>query len=443
MLQRKIADYIRKQLTSDCQKIVIIDGARQVGKSFIIRNTGKALFKNYIEVNLLEDSLGARLFEKCATVQDFYFQLSMFAGKKLHSKKDTLIFLDEIQTYPHLLTLLKFLQQDNRYTYIASGSLLGVTLSQTSSIPMGSIEVEEMYQLDFEEFLWANGVAESAIDTLREKFNNRIALDENSHARMLDLFKKYLLVGGMPEAVNSYLSEINIVSLRKIQNRIHQYYGSDAAKYDTQHRLKIQRIYDLIPSVMGSKKKRINYKEIEDKDKRYADYADEFDYLINSGIVNETRAVSTPVFPLLANGMVQAKGAKNLLKLYLNDVGLLTAQLFGNNIRAVLDDSRSVNLGSVYETVVAAELKAHGHALWYYDNSKLGEVDFLIDNYETLSVLPIEVKSGKDYRVHNALNRFLSNKDYGIKEALVLSNEREIYTNGAITYIPIYNVMFL
>jgi len=443
MLKRKIADYIRRNLTSDAKKVLIVDGARQVGKSFIIRETGKSLFENYIEINLLEDSVGAKLFEKCSTVEDFYFQLSMIAGAKMHGKKDTLVFLDEIQAYPQLLTLLKFLRQDDRYTYIASGSLLGVTLSKTSSIPMGSIEVKRMYQLDFEEFLWANGFSESAIETLREKFSKRISLDENSHARMLDLFKKYLLAGGMPDAVNSYLAEKNIVRLREIQNEIHEYYGMDAAKYDAQRRLKIKRIYDMIPSVMGSKKKRISYKEIEDKDKRYLDYANEFDYLISSGIALETKAVSTPVFPLLANGITQTKGAKNLLKLYLNDVGLLTSQLFGNNIRAVLDDNCSVNLGSVYETVAATELKAHGHLLWYYDNRKTGEIDFLIDDYDTLSVLPIEIKSGKDYSVHSALNRFVANKDYSVTQAVVLSNEREIKTEGAIIYMPVYNIMFL
>ena len=443
MLQRKIAAYIKQQLTSNAQKVLIIDGARQVGKSFIIREIGKEMFKNYVEVNLLEDSVGQKCFEKCTTVQDFYFQLSMLAGNRLRNKNDTLIFLDEIQVYPHLLTLLKFLRQDNRFTYIASGSLLGVTLSKTSSIPIGSIEVKQMYQLDFEEFLWANGVAQSAIEMLREKFNKRIALDENTHARLLDLFRKYLLVGGMPEAVNSWLSDINIAALREIQNTIHEYYGMDAAKYDKPRRLKIKRIYDLIPSIMGNKKKRINYKDIENKDKRYLDYADEFDYLINSGIALETKSVSTAVFPLLANGISSSRGAKNLIKLYLNDVGLLTAQLFGNNIRAVLDDDCSVNLGAVYETVVASELNAHGHSLWYYDNSKIGEVDFLIDNYDTLSVLPIEVKSGKDYNVHSALNRFITNKDYSVKHALVLSNEREIKTKGAITYMPIYNVMFI
>jgi len=443
MLERKIADYIKKHLTSDSEKVLIIDGARQVGKSYIIRETGKKLFKNYIEINLLEDSVGARLFNNCNTVEDFYFQLSMVAGDKMHGKSDTLIFLDEIQAYPQLLTLIKFLRQDNKYSYIASGSLLGVTLARTSSIPMGSIEVKRMYQLDFEEFLRANGVSGSAIETLREKFNRRITLDENSHARILDLFKKYLLVGGMPDAVNSWLAEKNIMKLRVLQNEIREYYGMDAAKYDTQRRLKIKRIYDMIPSVMGSKKKRINYKEIEDKDKRYADYADEFDYLISSGIALEAKAVSTPVFPLLANGTGLTKGAKNLLKLYLNDVGLLTAQLFGNNIRAVLDDESSINLGAVYETVAATELKAHGHPLWYYDNRRMGEIDFLIDSYDTLSVLPIEIKSGKDYNIHSALSRFVTNSDYSIKQALVLSNKREIQTKGAICYMPVYNIMFL
>lgn len=437
MLYRKIEKVIEAHLTSDSKKILLIDGARQVGKTYIIRHVGKKLFENFIEINMVEDSLGARLFAKTNTIEDFYLQVSMLFGEKMKEKDNTLIFIDEIQAYPHLLTLLKFLSQDNRFTYIASGSLLGVTLSQTTSIPMGSIRKVRMFPLDFEEFLYANGMNELVITSMQKKFERLEALDEAMHNKMMDMFRKFLLVGGLPDAVNSYLEEKNIQSVREIQKEIHDYYAADASKYDEENKLKIRRVYDLIPSNMENKKKRVVAQKIENKKgKTFNDYCDEFEYLISAGIALNVQAISNPVFPL-----IESTG-KNLLKLYLNDVGILTGILYGNNIRAVLDDERSINLGSVYETVVASELIAHGHKLFYYDNRNKGEVDYLIDDYDSLSAVPIEVKSGKDYTVHSALNTFVSNEDYHIKKAFVVSNERTVTQNGKITYIPIYYIMF-
>ena len=437
MLFRKIESLIEELLTSDTKKILLIDGARQVGKTYIIRYVGEKLFENFIEINMVEDSLGDRLFAETKTVEDFYLQSSMLKGEKMKEKENTLIFIDEIQAYPHLLTLLKFLSQDNKFTYIASGSLLGVTLSQTTSIPMGSIRKVRMYPLDFEEFLYANGLNELALSSMRKKFEHLESLDEPMNNKMMDLFRKYLLIGGLPDAVNAYLETKNIKAVREIQTETHSYYAADAAKYDEKNKLKIRRIYDLLPSNMENKKKRVVAKSIEDKKgKTFNDYVDEFEYLISAGIALNVQAISNPVFPL-----IESTG-KNLLKLYLNDVGILTNILYGNNIRAVLDDEKSINLGSVYETVVASELTAHGFKLFYYDNRNKGEVDYLIDDYDSLCTVPIEVKSGKDYTVHSALNTFVKNEDYHIKKAFVVSNERTVKQNGKITYIPIYYIMF-
>lgn len=437
MLYRKIQSYIENHLRSDSNKILIIDGARQIGKTYIIKYTAEKLFKNYIEINMLEDSLNNRHFSKVKTVEDFYLQVSMLAGEKMQDKENTIIFLDEIQAYPHLLTLLKFLKRDDKFTYIASGSLLGVTLAETTSIPIGSIEVKRMYPLDFEEFLLSQGFNDYAIDAMRKKFEARESLDEATHSKVMDLFKKYLLIGGLPDAINSYTREKNIVSVRSIQTEIHNYYGMDASQYDEQKKLKIRRIYDTIPSNLENKKKRVVIQNIENiKGRRSSDYEDEFDYLINAGIALEVKAISAPTFPLIENS------GKNLLKLYLNDVGLLTNILYKTNIRAILDDVKSINLGSVYESVVASELKAHGFTLYYYDNRSKGEVDYLIDDYESLSTVPLEVKSGKDYTVHSALNHFISNEDYNVKMGYVLSNEREVIRKDKITYLPIYYIMF-
>lgn len=437
MLHRKIAKVIEEHLQAASNKILLIDGARQIGKTYIVRYVGQKMFKNFIEINMIEDSLGDKLFAQVNNVDDFYLQLSMIAGNKMGKKEDTLIFIDEIQAYPHLLTMLKFLAQDGRYTYITSGVLLGVTLAQTPSIPMGSIRKIRMFPLDFEEFLYANGMHAAVIDILRKKFNARQSLDENTHNKLLDLFRKYLLVGGMPDAVNTFLASRNIVRVRAIQAEIHDYYAADASKYDEERKLKIRRIYDLIPSNMQNKKKRVVAKDIENKKgKTFNDYQDEFEYLVSAGIALNVQAIANPKFPL-----AESEG-KNLLKLYLNDAGILSGILYGNNIRAILDDVRSINLGSVYETVVASELLAHGYRLFYYDNRSKGEVDYLIDDFNDLTAVPIEVKSGKDYTIHSALNNFVSNEDYNIKKAFVLSNEREISSKGKITYLPIYFIMF-
>lgn len=437
MLKRKIQAYIEQYLKSNSNKMLVIDGARQIGKSFIIRKVGSLLFPNFIEVNFAKDKNGPKVFAEANSFEKFYFQLSTIAGEKMHEKANTLVFLDEIQAYPHMLTMVKFLKEDDRFTYIASGSQLGITLRQTVSIPVGSLEIKHMYQLDFEEFLWANGFGETAIDDLRRRFEAKESLDENLHTRMLDLFKRYLLIGGMPDAVNEYLNSRNIVAVRKIQDDIRHLYALDASQYDEEHKLKIMNVYNMIPSNMENKKKRLVYKAIEGKDKRWKDFADEIEYLVSSGITLDVKAISSPTFPLVESA------SKNLIKLYLNDVGLLTDVLYQYNVSAILNDERSVNLGSVYESVVAAELKAHGHELFYYDNKAKGEVDYIVDDYESLSVLPIEVKSGKNYQIHRALNAFAANEDYNIKRGIVLSNEREVLSKGIINYFPIYYVMFL
>ena len=439
MLYRKITKRIEEYLQSGSNRMLLIDGARQIGKSYIIRWVGKRLFQNYVEINMEEDKLGDRIFADAKTTKDFYMALSVVAGSKLKDKTNTLIFIDEIQAYDHLLTLVKFLMEEGRFTYIASGSLLGVALKNTQSIPIGSLEIQHMYPMDFEEFLWANGVGEDAVEGMRECFSNQHPLSDAMHNKILDLFKKYILVGGLPKAVECFVETRNVRDFRAIQSETYNLYGVDASKYEQEHssKLKIRRIYDMIPSNLENKKKRMVIKDIEDKSwKRAKDYLDDFDYLISSGVALEVKAISTPTYPLVENS------GKNLLKLYLNDVGILSGIFFRNNIKAVMSDMRSINLGSVYETVVAQELKAHGYDLYYYDNKKNGEVDYVIDDADNLSNIPIEVKSGKDYTIHSALDKFLSNSEYNIKRAFVLSNEQRVYTENGITYLPIYYIMF-
>ena len=440
MLYRKIASKIESFLKSEKKRMLVVSGARQVGKSYIIREVGMRLYSNFIEVNMEEDKQSNRLFENARTVEDFMIALSTIAGAKMKDSEKTLVFIDEIQAYSHLLTLAKFLVEDGRFTYIASGSQLGIALKTTQSIPIGSIELLSMYPLDFEEFLIANGVGELLINEMRRKFEAKEALNESLHMKVMDYFRKYLLVGGMPSAVNTYLSEHNMVSVRNIHRDISLLYKNDAAKYESEslRKLKIQRIYDMVPSNLEKVKKRIVAKDIElKKGKRMADYQDEFEYLISSGITLEVQAISKPSYPLVENS------GKNLFKLYMSDIGLLTGILYHNDVLPIMNDKCGVNLGSVYENVVAQELKAHGFKLYYYDNKKNGEVDFLIDSVDLMSVLPIEVKSGKDYYIHTALNNLLKVDEYKISNGIVFSNEEKVYNNGNVIYMPIYYVMFL
>lgn len=438
MLKRKIQHTVVEYLASDCDKILIVDGARQIGKSFIIRYEGQKRFPNYIEINMAEDKVGERNFDNVTSTTDFYLRLSAVAGDRMGTHDNTLVFIDEIQVYPQLLTLLKFLKDENRFTYIVSGSLLGITLNKTLSKPGGRIHIEKMFPLDFEEFLWANNVGCEAVDFLRNQFEQRQSLNDAMHRKFLSLFKRFLLVGGLPDAVNVFLNTQNMAAVRKVHEEIYDLYKEDASQYDNDNSLKIKRIYELIPSYMENRKKRVYFNDIaEKKGGRASQYEDEFEYLVSSGIAIDVLAIANPTFPLIQSAQ------KSLLKLYLNDVGLLSYLLFRNNVSAILDDSLSINLGSLYETVVATELLAHQHKLYYYDNKQKGEVDFLIDDFNALSVLPLEVKSGKDYTTHRALNKFVSNSDYHISQALVLSNEQKVFAEDKITYLPIYYSMFL
>lgn len=440
MLYRKIRSYIEEYLKSDEDKILLIEGARQIGKSYIIRDVGTELYGNYVEINFVVDDEGEKIFKNVHTTEEFYLKLSMVAGIRLDQYKNTLVFIDEIQHYPQFLTMLKFLREEHKYRFISSGSLLGITLKGTVSVPVGSVILKKMYQLDFEEFLIANGFGKDAIDYLRKSFENKQSLSQEVHDKVLGLFKRYLLVGGMPDAVNEYLATHNIVKVRETQEAIRVLYGIDASRYEegAAKKLHIRRIYDMIPSQMENKKKRIVAKDIQNrKGDRFSNYIEEFEYLINSGISIASNAISNPKYPLAESQQ------KNLLKLYMNDVGMLSSQLYQYNVQPILNDIPSVNLGSVYESAVAQELKAHYNKLFYYDNKQKGEVDFIVDDSRTMSVLPIEVKSGRDYTVHSALDNLMAVPDYNIVSSIVLSNEREIKSKGNINYYPIYYVMFM
>lgn len=436
MFYRKIEERINRYYADKNAKILVIDGARQIGKSFIIRETGKKFFKHFVEINLKDDSEGGKLFESVRTTEDFYLQVSALYGNNLGDVSDTMIFLDGIQVYPHLLTMLKPLKADARYRYICSGSLLGITLQHTF-IPMGSIDEVKMFPMDFEEFLLANNVGKDVISYLRKCFADQTPPSEGIHKTILGLFKRYLLSGGLPDSVKAFVEAKNVYTMRENQALTYKYYSDDAAKYDKEHSLKIRRIYDYLSSYMENKVKRIQFKKIEDAPKAsMGRYQDEFDYLLSSGCVLGAKAISNPVFPLCESA------SKNLIKLYYNDVGLLTNLLYKNNIDAVLNKDSGVNLGSVYETACAMELSAHGHDLYYFDSKKVGEVDFLINDYENTSILPIEIKSGNDQNNFRAIPKLVK-EPYNLQKGYIFGNENGISSKSNLVTFPIYMIMFL
>ena len=436
MFYRKIEERINRYYADKNAKILVIDGARQIGKSFIIRETGKKFFKHFVEINLKDDSEGDKLFESVRTTEDFYLQVSALYGNNLGDVSDTMIFLDEIQVYPHLLTMLKPLRADARYRYICSGSLLGITLQHTF-IPMGSMDEVKMFPMDFEEFLLANNVGKDVISYLKKCFADQTPPSEGIHKTILGLFKRYLLSGGLPDSVKAFVEAKNVYTMRENQALTYKYYSDDAAKYDKEHSLKIRRIYDYLPSYMENKVKRIQFKKIEDAPKAsMGRYQDEFDYLLSSGCVLGAKAISNPVFPLCESA------SKNLINLYYNDVGLLTNLLYKNNIGAVLNKDSGVNLGSVYETACAMELSAHGHDLYYFDSKKVGEVDFLINDYENTSILPIEIKSGNDQNNFRAIPKLVK-EPYNLQKGYIFGNENGISSKSNLVTFPIYMIMFL
>ncbi len=433
MFHRSIESKLERYYQNPSSPIMLITGARQIGKSFIIRETASKAFANYIEINMQEDFENQKIFLSVSSKEDFYFAVSSLYGKKLGDIENTIIFIDEIQVYPHLLSLLKPLKADGKFRYIASGSLLGIALKH-QFIPIGSLIETKMYPMDFKEFLLASGSDASVIDYLSDCFKNKKQVSEAVHKIMLRRFKEYLLCGGLPDSVKEFLNG-NIEMMREIQNQIYSFYKDDAAKYENERKLKIRAIYDSLPSYMDNKVKRVLYSKVENKaNASYEKYAEEFDYLLESGISLGVKAVSNPVYPLIDSS------SKNLIKLYYNDVGILTSVLFKNNVNAVLAGDKSVNLGSVYETACAEELVSHGHTLFYFDSKKVGEVDFLLNDYDSLSVLPIEIKSGNDQNNFRAIPKLLK-EPYSLKKGYVFGNDAKLRSDGKLSFYPIYMIM--
>ena len=432
MLQRKITKRIEDFYRNHPQKAMMIIGARQVGKSFIIEDYAKKHYESVIKVDLIENPDYVSMFSKAKSAEDVLLRLSAIFGDQMIPGK-TMIFFDEVQECRELITQIKYLVQDGTYDYILSGSLLGTVFKDIISVPVGYMDIVEMYPLDFEEFAAANGVGNKVIDALRNCFEKKEPVDSFLHERMMSLFELYLIVGGMPAAVSTYLETKNLRKVADEQSAIIRLYRQDISKYDENDRLYLNEIFDLIPSELNAKNKRFILKSLNEH-ARFDKYYDSFLWLKNAGVALPANVVDEPQVPLLLSKN------QNLFKLFSNDVGLLAAQ-YGNEIQLkILQHETTMNFGAIYENVAAEELAAHGYTIYYYNSKKFGEIDFVIEDGG--KVILVEIKSGKDYYRHNAMDHVLNHESYAIKGGYVFCNGN-IECDGKVTYYPIYMLMFL
>ena len=432
MLERKISRYIEHFYEVN-KGALLLAGARQIGKTYSIRKFAEEHFESFIEINFVEMPEAVEIFSKAKSSNDILLRLSALTDKPF-IKGNTIIFFDEVQLCPEIITAIKFLVDDGRYRYILSGSLLGVELNNLRSVPVGYMAIKDMYPLDLEEFMWAVGVNKEVIATLKSAWEEKRHVDDFIHRKMMEVFRLYLIVGGMPDAVNAYKENSNLQDVMEKQREIIRLYRKDISQYDSQRQLSIKEVFDLIPSELNSKNKRFFIKDLNEK-ARMEKYKDEFLWLKDAGVAIPVYNIEEPKSPL------KLASSRNLFKLFSNDVGLLACQYSdGIQLKMLMGDD-AINYGSIFENVVAQELLAHGfNDLYYYNSKKMGEVDFVVELKG--AVFPIEVKSGKDYVRHRALNNILDCHEYIIPESVVLCNDN-YSVNNKVTYAPIYMVMFI
>ena len=430
MLRRKIDTFIRNFYKTS-RNALLVTGARQTGKTYSIRRFGKS-FKSFIEINFVEQPEAIDAFKGARSSRDLLLRLSSLTSVPL-IKGETLIFFDEVQLCPDIVTAIKFLVDDGSYRYILSGSLLGVELKDLRSEPVGYMGVKDMYPLDFEEFVGAVGLHADIVQALREAWTQRTPVDRFVHEKMMELFRLYLVVGGMPAAVSRYVESNNLQEVMGVQQDIIRMYKRDIAQYDPDNKLYIEDIFSLIPPELNAKNKRFILKRLNENAK-FERFRNSFLWLTNAGVAIPVYNVEEPRAPLLL------ARSRNLFKLFQSDIGLLACQYAENIQLRIIKGDKDINFGSIYENAVAQELVAHGITPYYYNNKRRGELDFVVELNG--KVLPIEVKSGKDYESHRALSNVMACSDYDLPQAIVFNNDN-LHTDGKLVYAPIYMVMFL
>lgn len=432
MLERKAENRIKEWIHGS-KKALLVSGARQVGKTYSIRKCLTEANCNYLEINLIEQPDLIPVFEQSMSTDDLMINLSA-ATNYSFVKGESILFIDEVQEVKDIVTRIKFWVDEGSFRYVLSGSLLGVELKSLRSAPVGYLEEIKMFPLDFEEFLKASSVNEDVLEHLRHCFIEKKPVGELIHNKIMKHFLRYLVVGGMPDAVREYIESGDISKVTLIQQNIKELYKLDFTKYEAEDKkLMIISIYETMPSQLLKQNRRFNYSDIR-KGLRFEKLESSFLWLASAGVVITAYNTTEPRISLSQNQK------SSLLKLYSSDVGLLTSG-YGNALRTkilVADDK--VNLGGIYENAVAQELNAHGFRIWFYNSHRNGELDFVIE--QDNEIVPIEVKSGKDYYVHSAISKAADNPEYEINKAYVFTNY-DIRTEGKMIYLPVYMCMFL
>lgn len=432
MLKRKIEKELSRFLLDNGRYALLVTGARQVGKTFSIEQFGKQNYDNFVEINFIREPEAMAIFNNVPNADEVFMRLSAYAKLKT-GKKRTLVFLDEIQRCPEAVTYMKFLVQRGDCHYILSGSLLGVELKDIRSVPVGFMSEVQMFPLDFEEFLWANGISEDVLLHAQDAYNEKRPVDAFIHNQLMRYFRLYLVTGGMPDAVNTYLRTNDLAQVAAAQRRICIEYKRDISQYDPKNALRIRDIYDRLPSELNQPNRRFTIGAVL-KGSHFDRLEDGFLWLKEAGVAIPAYNLDEPRTPL------ELARKRNTFKFFANDVGLL-ASMYMNGIQLrLLNNDVDMNIGAIYENVVAQELKAHGFSPSYFNSKKQGELDFVIENDG--HALPIEVKSGKDYKRHSALDNVLKDSNYNIPLAYVLCNDN-VAVEGKIIYLPIYMTMFI
>ena len=432
MLQRKIEKQIWNWLEND-RKALLIEGARQVGKTSVIRKVLEDAKRKYVEFNLIDQPEIVGLFKNIENADDLIANLSLLTDKKL-IKGETVLFFDEIQEYKEIVTKIKFLVDEGAFRYIFSGSLLGIELKNIKSAPVGYMRTLTMYPMDFEEFLQLYNFTDELKEVLRKSFEQRIPINDALHEKLMQIFRMYLIVGGMPAAVKKFRETKDLEDVLAEHEDIITQYKKDFTKYETEEkRLYLTRIYDLIPAELNAKNKRFNFSDLQ-KGLRFERSEDDFIWLEKAGVAMSAYNTSEPIVPL------QLNEKSSLFKFFLSDVGLLTSMYGKATKLKILNNEEDINCGAIYENVAAQELLAHKYKLFYYNTKSQGEVDLMIE-YQG-DVLPIEIKSGKTYQRHSALNNLLKIENYKIDQAFVFNNYN-VEVKDKIVYYPIYMLMFI
>lgn len=431
MIYRKMEKQIEEWI-ADGKDALLLTGARQIGKTYLIRECLKKSGHPYEEFNFIEQPELITLFETAKTTEELLMRLSVVAKKPLEKGK-TIFFFDEVQEFKDIVTRIKFLVDDGCYKYIMSGSLLGVELNDLRSAPVGYLRILDMFPLGVEEFATALGVSEDTISLLRKCYEKKIPVDSFIHEKMLDVFYLYLIVGGMPEAVSVYLESNDINQVSQIHEKIIQLYKKDFSKYEKRFKLKLQEIYDAMPSELDCKNKRFRL-NVLGSGMNYDRVANDFLWLKDAGVALPVYNVNEPKLPL------KISENRSLFKLFFSDVGLLTS-LYSTEVKIkILQKDAAINNGALFENAVAQELISKAFSVYYFNSKKQGEIDLLIEMNG--KACPIEVKSGKDYKKHSALENIFSDENYAIPCAYILSNGNVEVVQRKV-YLPIYMVMFM